>query len=136
MPCGPTNAPTFYSATMSDFEYEWDTLFIIRVKALSYIDGEPVPITDSFEIFVGKQNIISGTKTIIDDIFLYCSNKSIILLYFEFICIIFRKYRVRFCLNKCEFLNITQITLTTTLPLTIIFLLNINLILLIIGSNQ
>ena len=29
---GPTNAPPFYSATMSDFKYEWDKLFMIKVK--------------------------------------------------------------------------------------------------------
>ena len=105
MPCGPTNAPTFYSATMSDFEYEWDTLFIIRVKALSYIDGEPVPITDSFEIFVGNQKITSGTKKIIDDILIYCRNKFLILLHLECICMIFCKYRVINLLDKYEFLK-------------------------------
>ena len=56
---------------MSNFKDEWDKLFIIWVKALSYIDGEPVHVTDSSEIFVGNQNITSGTKTIIDEILLY-----------------------------------------------------------------
>ena len=72
---GPTNAPALYSATIINFKDEWDKLFIIRVKALSYIDEKPVRVTDSFEIFVGKHKIISGTKTIIDGILLYCSNK-------------------------------------------------------------
>ena len=46
MLCGPTNAPTFYSTMMSNFKDEWDKLFIINVKSLSYIDGEPVHIMD------------------------------------------------------------------------------------------
>ena len=73
MTFGPTNAPTFYSAMMINFKDEWDKLFIIRVKALSYIDGEPVRGTDSFDIFLGKHKITSITKTIIDGILLYCS---------------------------------------------------------------
>ena len=55
--------------------------------------------------FKGKHNITSGTKTIIDDILIYCSNKSLILLYFECICTIFHKNRARFFLDKCEFLE-------------------------------
>ena len=105
MPFGPTNAPTFYSAIVRNFKDEWDKLFIIRFKALSYTNGEPVRGTDSFEIFVGKQKITSGTKKTIDGILLYCINKLIIFLYLECICIIFRKYSVRFCLYKCEFLK-------------------------------
>ena len=76
MPCVPTHASTLYSAMMRYFKDEREKLFIIRVKALSYINGETVRVTDSFEIFVGNQKITSGTKTIIGDILLYCSNKS------------------------------------------------------------
>ena len=39
MPFLPTNVPTFSSAMMSNFKDEWGELFIIRVKALSYING-------------------------------------------------------------------------------------------------
>ena len=105
MPFGPTNAPTFYSAMTSHFKYEWDTLFIIRVKALSYINGETVRVTESFEVFVGKHNVTSGTKTIIYCILLYCSKTWLLLLHLECICIILRKYRDSFCLDKCEFLK-------------------------------
>ena len=75
MPFGPTNAPLFYSSIMRNFKDKWEELFIISVKALSYIDGEPVHVTDSFEIFVGGKKITTGTKTIIDNILLYYSNK-------------------------------------------------------------
>ena len=71
MPFGPTNAPNFYSAMKSNFIDEWEKIFIIPVKSLYYIDGEPVHVTDSFEICVDKQNITSGTKTVIYDILLY-----------------------------------------------------------------
>ena len=68
---GPTNAPTFYSSITSNFIDEWKKIFMIQVKTLSYIDGEPVRVIDLFEIFVGKQEITSGTKTIIYDILIY-----------------------------------------------------------------
>ena len=102
---GTTNAPTFYSVMMINFKYEWVKLFIIWVKSLSYINVEPVSVKDSFDIIVGKQKITSGTKKIIDNILLYCSNKYLVLLYLECICIIFRKYIARFCLYKCEFIK-------------------------------
>ena len=53
MPFVPTNVCTFNSAMMKKNKYEWDRLFIIWVKSLSYIDREPVHVTDSFDIFVG-----------------------------------------------------------------------------------
>ena len=37
IPFGPTYAHTFYSAMMSNFKDEWDELYIIQVKSLSYI---------------------------------------------------------------------------------------------------
>ena len=43
---GPTNAPTFYSATRRNFKDDWDKWFIIWGRALSYINGEPVRVTD------------------------------------------------------------------------------------------
>ena len=39
MPFGTTNTPPLYSAMMSNFKDSWDKLFIIRVKALYYING-------------------------------------------------------------------------------------------------
>ena len=62
-------------------------------------------VTDSLDIWIGGRRITHGTRTIIGDILLFCSNLTLILLYLEFICIIFRKYRVSFRLDKCEFLK-------------------------------
>ena len=81
MPFLTINAPNLYSATMSNFKDEWDKIFIIQVKSLSYTYGEPVRVTEPFEIIVGKQKITSGIKTIIDAILLYCSKKPLIILY-------------------------------------------------------
>ena len=105
MPFGPTNAPAFYTAMMESFKDEWDILFIIKVKETTMIGTDLVRVTEANEIFVGAKKIVSGSRTIIDDIILYCSNKALILLYFECVCIVFKKYRVSFRLDKCEFLK-------------------------------
>ena len=105
MPFGPTNAPAFYTAMMKVLKDEWDILFIIKVKQLTIIGIEIVRVTEANEIFVGLKKIVSGSRTIIDDIILYCSNKPLIILYFECVCIIFKKYRVSFRLDKCEILK-------------------------------
>ena len=80
MPFGPTNGPNFYSAMMNNIKDEWRKLFIIRVRAQYYIDGEPVRFRESFKIFVGAHNIISGDKIFINDILLYCSNNLLIII--------------------------------------------------------
>ena len=90
---------------MKAFKDEWDVLFIIRVKLLLFIGKEIVRVTEANEIFVGTKKVASGSRTIIDDIILYCRNKELIILYFECVCIIFKKYRVSFRLDKCEFLK-------------------------------
>jgi len=104
MPFGPTNAPAFYTTMMKNFQDEWDILFIIKIKLLKNLGGETVNVTDANEIFVGKSKIVSGSRTIINNIILFCSYKELILLYFEFVCIVFQKYRVSFRMDKCEFL--------------------------------
>ena len=67
MPFGPSNAPTFYTAMMSDFKCEWDYLFIIKLRATDKIDGKDVSVSNSNDIHVGDLSIDSGSKTIIDD---------------------------------------------------------------------
>ena len=57
------------------------------------------------EVFIGRKNIVTGTRIIIDDIVLWCSNVDALSIYFECICKIFRKYRVSFRLNKHNFLK-------------------------------
>ena len=105
IPFSPTNAPPFYSAMMSDLKDKWDKLFLIKVKSLNYIDSEPITVTDLLEIWLVGISITHGIRAIIDNILLFCSNLTIIFLYLEYICIIFRKYRVSFRLDKCEFLK-------------------------------
>jgi len=69
------------------------------------IGTDLVRVTEANEIFVSTKKIVSGSRTIIDDIILYCSNKALILLYFECVCIVFKKYWVNFRLDKCKFLK-------------------------------
>ena len=88
---------------MSDLKDECDKIFLIKVKALKYIDGEPIKVTDLLEIWLGGRRITHETRTIIDNILLFYINLTLILLYLEHICIILRKYQVSFRLEKCEF---------------------------------
>ena len=105
MTFGPTNAPPFYSDMGSDLKDERDKLLLIKVKALKYIDGEPIKSNDSLEISLRGRKVTHVTKTIIDEILLLCSYLMLLLLYLECICIIFRKYQFSFRLDKCEFLK-------------------------------
>ena len=106
MPFHPTNAPEFYSAMMKDFKDEWDALFLEFLQRLDVLDDADVVVTATTqEIFIGQAKIMSGSRTIIDDILLWCSNIPAILLYFECVCKIFQKHRVSFHLDKCNFLK-------------------------------
>ena len=103
MPFFPINTPTFYSAMMKSMKDEWDDLFILRLQELSHVGGEEVVVTTTMEIYVGSVKVVSGTIIVIDDILLWCSNVLLIRIYLECICKMFRKYRVSFCLDKCDF---------------------------------
>jgi len=105
MPFGPTNAPAFYTAMMKILKDEWDLLFIIVLRFMNTLDGEIIRITDAIEIFLGEKKVVSGSRTIINDILLFCSNKARILIYLECVCKVFQKYCVSFRLDKCEFLK-------------------------------
>ena len=74
MPFGPTNAPPFYTAMMSDFKREWDKLFIIKVEGMREIDGQLINLKGEL-IFVGDRRIFYGSQTIINYIFLWCTLK-------------------------------------------------------------
>lgn len=104
MPFGPTNAPSFYSAMMYDFKTEWDHLFVITIAEMKIIDGEPVTVNGTI-IFIGKKKLCYGSRTIIDDIFIWTSNLRLTLVFFRCVCEVFKKYRVSFKLKKCEFLK-------------------------------
>ena len=88
-----------------DLKYEWDKLLFIKVKALKYIDIEPIKVTDLLGIWIGGRKITHGTRTIINELLLFCSNLTLILIHLECICILFQKYRVSVLLDKCEFLK-------------------------------
>jgi len=75
MPFGPTNAPVFYSAMMKNMKYEWDGLFIEKLRELSSIGGETVFTSATTEVYIGNKKIVSGTKIIIDDILLWTVNE-------------------------------------------------------------
>ena len=105
MPFGPTNAPSFYTAMMKNLKDEWDNLFIIRMKAMETFQNKDVFVTAAKEIMIGREKLISGSKVIIDDILLWCTNKELILTYLECVCAVFKKYRVSFRLDKCDFLK-------------------------------
>ena len=105
MPFGPTNAPPFYTAMMKKFKTEWDKLFVIRALALKLFNGKAISLQGSDTILIGTKSLIWGSKTIIDDILLWCDHKTLLLLYLKCVCEVFQKYRVSFRLDKCEFLN-------------------------------
>ena len=103
MPFGPTNAPGFYLAMMRNMKEEWDNLFVTRLRELTELKGELVIVSLTAEIHIGNARLLFGTKIIIDDILLWCSNIDALFIYFECICKIFLKYRVSFRLDKCDF---------------------------------
>jgi hypothetical protein len=82
MPFGPRNAPGVYTAMMRIFQTEWDALFAKR-------HPESVGTV--------------GSKNIIDDTLLWCTDKRTVLLYFRCVCEIFQRYRVSFHPKKCDF---------------------------------
>lgn len=104
MPFGPCNAPGFYTCMMLDFKKEWDALFVIRVSKLQFVDDKIVQV-DGIAIFLDKKKVYYGSRTIIDDILLWCSNMKLVLLYLKCVCEVFQKYRVSFKLKKCDFLQ-------------------------------
>ena len=105
MPFGPTNAPPFYTAMMKNLKDEWDKLFIIRVVALKRHDDALITLTAANEIMIGNKLLVSGSKTIIDDILLWCACKKLVMVYFECVCEVFKKYSVIFRIDRCEFLK-------------------------------
>ena len=52
-----------------------------------------------------KTNLVSGSRTIIDEIILFCGNLDAILIELECVCKYFLKYRFSFRLDRCDFLE-------------------------------
>ena len=105
MPFSPTNEPDFYSAMMRKFKEEWDLLFTQMLRSIDNFGNNTVSATYTYGIYLNKTNIVSGSCTIIDYIIIICRNLDAILIYLEFVCKAFLKYRVRFRLKKCDFLK-------------------------------
>ena len=84
----------------------WGALFISKPKTLGYLEGVKLFVNEDQEICINDAKVFSGSQTIIDNIVLCCSNKEMIMTYFEIVCKIFRKYRVSSRLDTCEFLKI------------------------------
>ena len=53
----------------------------------------------------GDHTIVTGSRTIIDDILSWSTSQSTLLLLFECICIVFQKYRVSLKIKKCHLFN-------------------------------
>ena len=75
------------------------------MSKLKTFGTEDVTLTAGHKIRIGTKKLIAGTKVIIDDILVWCLEKDLLLIYFECICAVFRKYRVSFRLEKCKFLK-------------------------------
>ena len=89
---GPTNSPGFYSAMVRNLKEEWDNIFTERLQELIHLEGDAVTVSITTEVNIGNKKLIFGTKIIIDDILLWCSNVNALLIYSECVCEIFLKY--------------------------------------------
>ena len=105
MPFGPTNAPGFYSAMMLNFKREWTALFFEILRAKETIDGMVVVVDELDQVYLNGKKVNSNSKTIIDDILVWSGNLSLAIILCECVMKIFRKYRVSFRLDKCDFLK-------------------------------
>ena len=105
MPFRTINAPGLYSDIMKNFKDEWVMLFIYTFRKIGTLINEQVTVIEIDEVFIEDKNPISGNRAIIDDILIFCSNLGAILVYLEFVCKFFQKYRVGFRLDKYDFLK-------------------------------
>ena len=105
MPFGPKNAPGFYSATMRSFKKEWDLIFTQTLRSIDTLDNNEVSVTETEEIYLNKTKLVSGICTNIDGIIIFYRNLDAIIIYLECFCKVFLKYKVRFRLDKFNFLK-------------------------------
>ena len=56
-------------------------IFIQLLSELTSIGNKPVVATETDEIFIGTLNLVSGSRTIIDEVFLFSINLDATLLY-------------------------------------------------------
>ena len=68
---------------MKDLKDEWDKLFILRLLTLKTFNGKDIRLSAVGIVTIDCKSLIYGSKTIIDDILLWCDVKDLILLYFH-----------------------------------------------------
>ena len=73
--------------------------------ALKTMNDKEINLSAAGVAAIDIKNLFFGSKTIIDDILLWCDVKDLTLLYFCCVYKVFQKYRAYFCLDKCEFLK-------------------------------
>ena len=105
MPFGPMNAPAYYTFMMQQFRDEWDELFYVTLQNMNAVENKTVAVSATREVRLDGRPTQTGSKGIIDDILIWSTNQSLVLIYFECVCKVFQKYRVSFRLDKCEFLK-------------------------------
>ena len=80
-------------------------IFIEILRKIGTLINEQVTVTETDEIFFGDKKLMSVSRTIIGDILILWSNLGAILVYLEYLCKVFQKYRVSFWLDKWDFLT-------------------------------
>ena len=86
-------------------------IFIKLLRELKSIVNKPVVVTENDEISIVMLNLVSSSRTILDDIFLLCGNLYEIFLYLECVCRLFQKYRVRISVISLKIaLNMSAMT--------------------------
>ena len=75
-------------------------LFIETLRKIGILINEQVTVTETYEGFIGDKKLISGSRKIINDILLLCSNLIVILVFIKCVYKVFQKYHVRFWLDK------------------------------------
>ena len=85
MTFGPKNAPPFNTCMMGNLKKEWDLFFIETLQDYArnktIVDNMTVTVVDE-DIFVGGNQLYSGTKSTIDVILIWSSSIGSILIYF------------------------------------------------------
>ena len=85
----PTNVPGLYSDTMRNLKEEWDPPLNQTLRSIDTLGNNSVSVTETDEIYPNKTKLVSCSRTIIDDIILFCSNLDAILIYLECVCKVF-----------------------------------------------
>ena len=74
---GPTDDPSLYTAMMKDFKDEWDTLFLLHLTEMKTFEKKVIVLLAVSIATIGGKRLIFGSKTVIDDILLWCDVKNL-----------------------------------------------------------